>query len=82
MAKPEFTPCTRLITTLGASGVGECAELVMPKDGEVSISVATERSQCVRFRKQVKAGTSIAITDGPQCGRIYSWVVNYDSEAE
>jgi len=82
MAKIQFTPQTRLVTVLGASGIGECAELIMPKSGEVSISVATERSQCVTYRKQVKAGTSIAITDGPQCGKIYSWNVRYIAEDE
>ena len=80
MAKIQFLPQTRLVTTLGASGIGECAELVFPQDGVISITVANERYKCVTFRKQVKTGTSISITDGPQCGRIYSWNVRYIAE--
>jgi len=77
MAKIEFVPQSRLTMVLGASGIGQCAELVMPKDGEIVITAATECAHAVTYRKHVKAGTSIAITDGPQCGRIYSWSVKY-----
>ena len=80
MAKIEFVPQSRLVMVLGASGIGQCAELVMPKDGEIVITAATEHAHAVTYRKQVKAGTSVAITDGPQCGRIYSWNVRYIAE--
>ena len=80
MANIPFVPQSRLIMVLGASGIGECAKLIMPKDGDVVISVATEHLHCVTYRKRVKAGTSIAITESATSGRIYSWNVRYIAE--
>ncbi len=74
---PQFVPQSRLIMVLGASGIGECDELVMPKDGRVLIKVVTEMEGFMAHRKTVKAGTSIAITDNEKHGRIFTWNVRY-----
>jgi len=75
MTSPQFLPQTRLVTTLGASGIGECAELVMPKDGEVVISVAC-REGVKRRKEMVWAGNTLSITDA-EYGKVYSWNVRY-----
>ena len=81
MAKPEFTPRTRLITTLGASGVGECIKLPIPVDGDVVITVASQR-HCVTRRRRVHAGQLLSIKSESGWGNIYSWAVNYESEGD